>query len=639
MAARRPAASHLLALVPKKCGLPSCKRLIASEDTHPYCIVCLGLGHALSSMSPPAPAAGLNCADCLRYNVDALKARYEIAAAGHGLSTTVSAGTLAGNPPRAPDSAVRHSAASRHVVGPPAAAASASVGSPDASEPHTASLPALSPTGSTGAVPKKKPCKTANVPSTPAATFPVTFREFHPLTVGDIPLSFSVPQLRAMKPPSPLSWHDSDGDEPEDFDMPGELDTEGEYSEEDESTLPSGQGGGAAGQVTHAEASTPAASSPVPTASLPPSTPGGTRGAAAQDADPIPMDELSILERATIRCGLEPPLGDAPLGPRARVPLLGQDVEPSPPPRMAKLPMVPGFAEALHSTWESRKDPPKLPFLVDCLDAGKAGIPLCPPMDKLMAQSLIGSVKAIHAKTGPGGRPPIALSVGKKLPGFTISLDDKQSSRVRNSYRSSALAARTMNATQLLLSSARRLFSEMRGEPSEAAEEMDKTLCMLMELNVHAIEWLGHGMDYCIQAERARWLDKVTLPGATEGETEKVLQDLPGHPTSLMGGGLDLLRQEVADKKITKELLEATTDPQNVPKEKRQGRSKAHAHAERGRSASKRSKSGNPRPPSAAPATPSRAAPATPTHSQTRQPPRHGIPASSHKARGKPPRK
>ena len=636
----------LLSLVPKKCGLPACGKCIAREDTHRYCIVCLGVGHAVSSMSPPAPAVGLNCPDCLQYDAQALQARYEIAAAAAGLARPrrgARAGTSPDdppNPPRGPGSAVRQSAASPHVVGPPAAAASASIDSIDASQP-AASFPALSPTSSTGAVPKKRTCKGASVVPPQASTLAPTSREFHPLTVGDIPLSFSIDQLRALRTPliGPGSWHASDGDEPEDIDLSaGE--TSGEYSDEDESLpLPSGQGGAAAGQGSQAEASVPAAASPSSAAPLPPSMPAGASGAGSQAADTIPMDELSVLERATIRCGLDLPLDCAQEGPRARVHLLGQDVEPSPPPRMAKLPLVPGFANALHSTWTSRKDPLKLPFLVEPKGGEEVGIPLCPPLDKLLAQSLVASVKPAHKKTGPGGRPPFIEQVGKQAPKFAVPLDSKQSERVRNSYRSHALSARAMNASQLLLCSARRLFSEMREVPRNAAEEMDKSLSMLMELNVHAIEWAGHGMDYCAQAERARWLDKVELPGSSSGETEKVLQDLPGHPTSLMGGGLELLRQEVADKKITAELLEATTDPQKDKKEKRQGRSKAQGQADRGRSASKRGTSSSAsRAPSSSPAGPPRTAARTPS-SQPRQAPRHGIPASSHKARGKPPRK
>ena len=596
----------------------------------------------MEALFPPAADVSEPCPDCKPYNQLALQARFDIAAAGIRVPSAL--GASPDNPSTVPDSAARHSAASRHVARPAAPEPPASFNSLNASGPApTSSATAVSPTGSTGAVPKKKTCKTQHVSmpatsrvTTSGASLPV---RGPPITVGDIPLSFSVPQLRAMTPGTG-SWHASDGDEPgaeesEDMDTDEE-----EYSDEDESSLPSGQAGVAAGQVTHAEASNPAAAPQARSTPPPPSTPGGRGGAAAPDPDSIAMDELSVLERACLRCGLVLPLGDAQVGPRARIHLLGQDVEPTPPPRMAKLPMVPGFAEALHSTWETRKDPPKLNFLIDCVDAAKAGIPTCPPMDKLMAQSLINNLKPSHVKTGPGGRPPIRLKEGMKDPGFTIDFDDKQSTRVRNSYRSSALVARTLNATQILLSSARRLFSEMREAPTEeTAEEGDKNLRMLMELNLHAIEWLGHGMDYCMQAERARWLDKVTLPATQAGATEKILQDLPGHPTSLMGGGLELLIQEVQDKKVALELMAATTDPQQPEKrEKKQGRAKAQGQADRGRSSSKRGGHNPPRTPSSS-AGPPRSASGTPSHSQGRNPPRQGGQTVAHKARGKQPRK
>ena len=87
-----------------------------------------------------------------------------------------------------------------------------------------------------------------------------------------------------------------------------------------------------------------------------------------------------------------------------------------------------------------------------------------------------------HRHAGPGNRCPFNLAVGRKPPGFAVQQDEKQSGRVRNSYRASALAARGLNAMQLLLSSLRLIYTELGDAQGDYAAEIDKTLRMMADI-------------------------------------------------------------------------------------------------------------------------------------------------------------
>lgn len=653
----RPNFSTLLAVVPKPCGVRECNNVIAGDDRHPYCIACLGVSHAIAALAPPSRAPGVSCPACLSYDAATLNGRFDLASASAGSFSALSG--RARPDPSAPGPSGLLTAP-RPGVQPAAVPPGGDTNGPGA-RPNVAAPrdqapgPSLSPTGSAAAVPRKRPClpTTANPLPGAASQSVVRALPFDNIQQGGSPHSPSaIASSSAGRAESERSWHASDGDihdvdAAEDQRVSEDDESENEVEDQDEGEelssfqQPPTQADDTVMASPRAEAASPSSVTTAPSSSLPPTMPAEGEGGATPGGESFNFDELTIFERASVRCGIEVPIPNNPAGQEGEIRVLGQDPAPAPPPRMVKLPVVPGFQSALHSTWADHKDPKKLDFLIDCVDAESIGIPLCPNMDSLLAQSFMASIKPEHRKSGPNGRPPFNLATVKKPPGFAIPEDDSHSGKTRNSYRCAALAARDLNANQLLLTSAKLLVEGLDGVPAETAAELQKTFKMLIDINVHAIKWMGHGMDYAIQSERARWLDKVDLVGSSERETHKVMQALPGHPTTLMGGGLELLRGTVESRKATKEILEATTE--SKPANEERGRSSRGRQSDRSRSASARVK--NYPPPPRAPSYSGGARPRSkvvvPNREDNRPPPKdtRPPPSSSYKARGRGKRK
>ena len=123
--------------------------------------------------------------------------------------------------------------------------------------------------------------------------------------------------------------------------------------------------------------------------------------------------------------------------------------------------------------------------------------------------------------------------------------------------------------------------------------------CLSIERNSNASGDTGYGIarspfpvpppkSSASQAERARWLDYVDLepkrdtgekPLGPRGEMYKSLIGMGNSPTTLMGGGLEILQGRVTFFKAAKDIVESTLVPQDEPQQaRREPRSSRAAH-------------------------------------------------------------
>ena len=632
-----------LAFLPRQCDYPGCPGLIDAQDLHPFCASCMGVAHALSALSPPG-RAGPFCEICEAFDRDVLVHRFYLARAGLG-ACAPPGGSATLNPTAQtfrPQTARTVGQGAALPFGATSDRQRASHGqdgaflqeTPPAVQP-TAASSTVTGAGGSGVVTAKKVTKKANLP--PVAFSPtgaVPKKKRSDVIVGDVPLDVSISKtVQSFRRESDLSSCQSEGSGSEYSE--DEDEEEEDMAEDDGSRLTvtvSNTPGAPARQLDASGTTQSSSGSTAP----PPASQAGRAGSEDVDSATEMLDHLTVYMRAIARVGEEmpPPLPSDEAEDDDEMP--GQEPSTPAPYVLSRLPLVKGFTKALHSSWKTHKDPKKLPFMLDVVGGAEAGMSTCPNLDNLLAQSFLGSVRPQYREVGTAKSGPIAGPVGTNPAGFTVLEDKMQSDRARNAYRSAALAAKDINLNQLLLASTKDL---VKGLPTgEHTAELNTLFDIMLKVNWHAVKWMGRAMDYNLQSERARWLDYVDLepkregekPLGPRGEMYKSLINMENSPTTLMGGGLELLQGRVTFYKAAKDIVESTTVPQEEPQQARRSRSSRTQDRRRSASFKKHSSSSRGASAARAPDRP-RSKVVVPERAQQRRPSKEGRQPSSYR--------
>ena len=265
---------------------------------------------------------------------------------------------------------------------------------------------------------------------------------------------------------------------------------------------------------------------------------------ASREEDVAPRKEpvpISVAwEGAILNCGLALPVEERAAAPSVLEGFLAFDALPPPPLKTRKLPVAPGFREALHSSWSSHIDPARLPFVTEVVGAAEMGFSAVPTMDPVFAASIAdqndrGAVN-LHPKPTFGEPKQKAASIA-----------------VEKTYKSAAMVARTLNAATLMQGSLCARLKKLGPALGEEAEVILREMQIAIQLNCHATQWAGRAMANAAACERARWLDLARFQHEAPRDARKHLMGLQLTPDNLFQGAAAYLKTTTEEEKARKE--------------------------------------------------------------------------------------
>ena len=548
-----------------RCANPACRLLIAPDDLHGACIACMGRRHALDALEEDPPV----CLECRNLPLGARRLRLDTICLLSGLASTVSPGLPVGRcggdppvggappgggasvpadgaPPPADGGASPAGGAPADNAAPsadggasPAHSIYSSEFSFSALDHHDSEEEAFGEEGDFS--PTQEPDEDVMEVGSPVI-------QLHP-DVNDSPLSTHVSIAAVARTPAGFAAVQSQAASVTPATAQAGIQAGLAAPPAPGGTVP------AISALPESQASSDAGSSSLTQAAalsasqLPPSGTVAASSGANGTSPPLPMDPWSVLERAARLQSLTVPVRQQPA--TSCQPRLGVDRAPTLPPVMACLPAITGLQQVLQETWATHKDPEKLAYPTEFEGAQEMGVPRCPHISPALASML--QARFLHDK--PGGTSPYSLS------GVHPLLEDKwerfMAKATQEAYRADGHAVRALNAAGLLAAYVKLLQNPPASDPPlDVAAEIKASLDLLIELNFHAMAWVGRSMDQCMQMESTRWLEPIDWK--KDEADKKELRNLPSSGTEIMAGGLALFQARAAANRETRELVGET---------------------------------------------------------------------------------
>ena len=548
------------ALPSRVCGLLGCPNLIAGNDSHTACIACIGVAHACRALADPDT---IGCDACESFSTKILRARCQAAVAQAGKPSDDGGGPVAVDHPaprpRTPGLGGTSEASARfrtqlYIPPPPPFKASESGRSQCRFEgPGSLGMGVADGLGQ---------LQPAYIPPPQAVVATVSS---HLVQQHGEPLP-STPQDDEYSDEGLVDEDDEEEEDGEDYASPDgmEVSRDAPAAAVEPLTSPgSGLLPGLQSLMAPSEAGSAVAEA----------------AGASSDASPEPAPAWAVLEQVVAKLGLQLTTEEREPAAPSTSKFLRMFPPPSRSSRVKKLPVAPGFLDALHSTWSTHAEPPKLGFSIEtegAVDLGFAGLP---PMDPVLAHNI-----SEHHK----------VSVTPK-PCFPDPKDKAISVGVERAYRAAALTARTLNAATLCQGALSMILEELAPALGGRAAEVDRLVQLIIRLNCHATEWTGKTMDTCAAIERARWLELVRFTPDAPKEAKKHVLGLPLAPGNLFEGASEYLKNFSQSKEATRKAAEGMLAPAPPPPSRHRG----ERSGDRGRAPSRQRPS---RPSSTAPA-------------------------------------